>query len=264
MKSIREALSEVRNLDNHPLVKKAKQAHQRGVWNGNVDKDGNPIVHINGKPYTVEMEQVSENIRDLENMFGRGATDWRKIVKKNRRDLEAFQKGRKDLPKKVEDELLKWAMDNGEVRSKNDADDFIDIVLNAGHEPEGEVISEMTQRFAFDNLKKATAAEKSAPRYNLRVDSGVEGKIYYVAVTGKFTDITKWMKTLDEETVVEEKKLDEAGTPVARDSKFEIMKYPSGLYSINFVNVRDGDIFIGKEDLMRFIKFMNSAKAQIR
>ena len=97
MKSIREALSEVRNLDNHPLVKKAKQAHQRGVWNGNVDKDGNPIVHINGKPYTVEMEQVSENLRDLENMFGRGATDWRKIVKKNRRDLEAFQKGRKDL-----------------------------------------------------------------------------------------------------------------------------------------------------------------------
>lgn len=333
MKSIREALTEVRNLDNHPLVKKAKQAHQRGIWNGNVDKDGNPIVHINGKPYTVEMEQVSENLRDLENMFGRGATDWRKIVKKNRRDLEAFQKGRKDLPKKVEDELLKWAMDNGEVRNKDDADDFIDIVLNAGHEPEGEVISEMTQRFAFDNLKKATAAEKSAPRYNLRVDSGVEGKIYYVAVTGKFTDITKWMKTLViEETSLEERhnsslainpktvnkskplfqkiakqlgvelefgidghfpsvlqvraksaqaskgfydavgkdkelmklieneNLDEAGTPVARDSKFEVIKYPSGLYSINFVNVRDGDIFIGKEDLMRFKTFMSKVK----
>ena len=58
-------------------------------------------------------------------------------------------------------------------------------------------LNEMTQRFAFDNLKKATAAEKLADKYNLSVDSGVEGKIYYVAVTGKFTDITKWMKELD-------------------------------------------------------------------
>ena len=57
-------------------------------------------------------------------------------------------------------------------------------------------IREMTQRFAFDNLKKAARAEKLADKYNLRVDSGVDGKIYYVAVTGKFTDITKWMKEL--------------------------------------------------------------------
>ena len=71
-----------------------------------------------------------------------------------------------------------------------------------------ERLTEMTQRFAFDNLKKATAAEKSAPKYNLRVDSSVEGKIHYVAVTGKDTDITKWMKTLDEDVVVES--LDEA------------------------------------------------------
>ena len=58
-------------------------------------------------------------------------------------------------------------------------------------------LNEMTQRFEFDNLKKATAAEKLADKYNLRVDSGVEGKIYYVVVTGRFTDITKWMKELD-------------------------------------------------------------------
>ena len=57
-------------------------------------------------------------------------------------------------------------------------------------------LREMTQRFAFDNLKKATEAEKLAGKYNLRVDSGVEGKIYYVAVTGRFTDITKWMKKI--------------------------------------------------------------------
>ena len=50
------------------------------------------------------------------------------------------------------------------------------------------------------------------------------------------------------------------GERIVGDSKFEIMKYPSGLYSINFVNVRDGDIFIGKEDLLRFQKFMSKVK----
>lgn len=122
-------------------------------------------------------------------------------------------------------------------------------------------LREMTQRFAFDNLKKATKAEKSAPKFNLRVDSGVEGKIYYVAVTGKYTDIIKWMKTLDEETVKEASfSRPGKGERIAGDSKFEVLKYPSGLYSINFVNVRDGDIFIGKEDLKRFQKFISKVR----
>lgn len=122
-------------------------------------------------------------------------------------------------------------------------------------------LREMTQRFAFDNLKKATKAEKSAPKFKLRVDSGVEGKIYYVAVTGKYTDIIKWMKTLDEETVKEASfSRPGKGERIAGDSKFEVLKYPSGLYSINFVNVRDGDIFIGKEDLKRFQKFISKVR----
>lgn len=122
-------------------------------------------------------------------------------------------------------------------------------------------LREMTQRFAFDNLRKATKAEKSAPKFNLKVDSGVEGKIYYVAVTGKYTDIIKWMKTLDEGTVKEASfSRPGKGERIAGDSKFEVLKYPSGLYSINFVNVRDGDIFIGKEDLKRFQKFISKVR----
>ena len=60
MKSFREALSEVRSLETHPLVKKARKAHKDGVWDGNVDKNGNPIVHINGKPHTVVVENLDE------------------------------------------------------------------------------------------------------------------------------------------------------------------------------------------------------------
>ncbi len=37
----------------HPKVVAARKAHKAGNWNGNVDKNGNAIVHINGKPHTV-------------------------------------------------------------------------------------------------------------------------------------------------------------------------------------------------------------------
>ena len=40
-------------IDNNPEVKAARKAHAGGYWDGNVDKNGEAIVHIKGKPYTV-------------------------------------------------------------------------------------------------------------------------------------------------------------------------------------------------------------------
>lgn len=57
-------------------------------------------------------------------------------------------------------------------------------------------LTEMTQRFVFDDLKKATAAEKAADKFNLRADSQAQDGYFYVAVTGKYTDIEKWMKSI--------------------------------------------------------------------
>ena len=37
----------------HPKVKAAQRAHAKGDWDGNVDKEGDAVVHIMGKPYTV-------------------------------------------------------------------------------------------------------------------------------------------------------------------------------------------------------------------
>jgi hypothetical protein len=37
----------------HPKVMAARKAVKKGTWNGNVDKNGNAIVHIKGKPHTV-------------------------------------------------------------------------------------------------------------------------------------------------------------------------------------------------------------------
>lgn len=101
-------------------------------------KKGDIVKFLQGDAYAMDDEDIEdifpellEGVREVENMFGFRAADWRKLVKKHARHIDAFQKGRKDLPKNVEDELLTWAMDNGEVQSKDDAEDFIDIILNA-------------------------------------------------------------------------------------------------------------------------------------
>ncbi len=41
------------DIANHPKVKDAQKQHKQGFWNGNVDRNGNAIVHVNGKPHTV-------------------------------------------------------------------------------------------------------------------------------------------------------------------------------------------------------------------
>ena len=133
----------------------------------------------NGKDYNYDSIQVvsaGERDPDADDVTGMSASKMRALVKKG--DMASFKKG---LPKKLQRNAKK-----------------VYTAVRDGMGITEETLTEMTQRFAFDNLKKATAAEKSAPKYNLRVDSGVEGKIYYVAVTGRYTDIIKWMKTLDE------------------------------------------------------------------
>ena len=40
-------------IDNDPKVKAARKDHAAGIWDGNVDKEGEAIVFVKGKPYTV-------------------------------------------------------------------------------------------------------------------------------------------------------------------------------------------------------------------
>lgn len=114
-------------------------------------KKGDIVAFLQGDAYAMDDEDIKdifpellEGVKDVENMFGLRAADWRKLVKKHARHIDAFQKGRKDLPKNVEDELLTWAMNNGEVRNDDEAEDFIDIILNASFSPVGDTISEST------------------------------------------------------------------------------------------------------------------------
>lgn len=86
--------------------------------------------NFKGKNEEVKEEVLDENIQKVVKMFPRD-NDWKKLVSKYKRDIENFMKGRKDLPSKVEDELLTWGFDNGEIKNEDDAERFIDDILNA-------------------------------------------------------------------------------------------------------------------------------------
>jgi hypothetical protein len=50
-----------------PKVKAAQKSHAKGDWDGNVDKEGNAIVHVKGKPHTVTVQMESMN--EATNMY---------------------------------------------------------------------------------------------------------------------------------------------------------------------------------------------------
>ena len=61
--------------------------------------------------------------------------DWKKLITKHRRAIDDFRNNVRDLPKKVEDELLTWASQTGEVSGKHDAEDFILSILDEKFSP---------------------------------------------------------------------------------------------------------------------------------
>ncbi len=72
---------------------------------------------------------IKENYRDVIKMFPRDR-EWKQIITKHRRAIDAFRNNNKDLPKNVEDDLISWALDNGEISNKGEIEDFIDDILN--------------------------------------------------------------------------------------------------------------------------------------
>jgi len=79
-----------------------------------------------------EIKLTTENIQKVIKMFPRD-NDWKKLITKNRRDIDALRRG-KDLPQKVQDELFNWALDNNEIKTDDvdELDAFIDRIMNEG------------------------------------------------------------------------------------------------------------------------------------
>jgi hypothetical protein len=58
------------SIDNHPKVKAARKAHAAGEWDGNVDKEGEAVVHINGKPHTVTNKYSKKKTNEIAPVIG--------------------------------------------------------------------------------------------------------------------------------------------------------------------------------------------------
>tara|TARA_X000001036_G_scaffold155570_2_gene147855 strand:- start:47697 stop:49916 length:2220 start_codon:yes stop_codon:yes gene_type:complete len=77
---------------------------------------------------------LEEDYKKVIKMFPRD-NDWKKLITKHKRAIDDFRKNNKDLPSKVENELLTWASQTGEVSGKDDAEDFILSILDEKFSP---------------------------------------------------------------------------------------------------------------------------------
>lgn len=90
----------------------------------------------NEESFKDSFNMLDEDYKKVIKMYPRDR-DWKKLITKHKRAIDSLRKNDKDLPKKVEDELLTWASQAGEVGSKDDAEDFIMSIIDEGTLSEG-------------------------------------------------------------------------------------------------------------------------------
>lgn len=307
------------NPERTPAVKAARKAHKAGTWDGNVDKEGNPIVHLKGKPYTVVMENLEEalvKVTDVEFNYrdqlpnSPQPSDLGAIANEWKQDRMALRDAIKRMGGLVTNTIApsrgtKW-VGTVTIGTRGDASKLDDksiqnAVKKHGIEIHSDQFRESTESVNENYAQDLDLAQKNVARL-AKKETGQDRKDYEAVARalnqGNLGAVKRVIKSIStkeiqadilnilvgyndliaqmypkatdskgnlktpmsvDKMIKEDEELDEA-TPVARDSKFEVMKHPSGLYSINFVNVRNGDIFIGKEDLLRFQKFISKVK----
>ena len=104
---------------------KVNDANKKKMESANIQT----LVKLAQKLMGMKEETVSESYKDVIKMYPRD-NDWKKLITKHKRAIDQFRDNNKDLPKKVEDEILTWASQAGEVRGKDDAEDFIMSILD--------------------------------------------------------------------------------------------------------------------------------------
>jgi len=79
-------------------------------------------------------KSLDEDFQKVIKMFPRDQ-DWKKLITKHKKAINDFRKNNKDLPSKVEDELIGWASQTGAVGHKDDVEDFIMSILDEKFKP---------------------------------------------------------------------------------------------------------------------------------
>ena len=90
----------------------------------------------NEESFRDSFDMLDEDYKKVIKMYPRDR-DWKKLITKHKRAIDSLRNNDKDLPKKVEDELLTWASQTGEVGGKDDAEDFIMSIIDEGTLTEG-------------------------------------------------------------------------------------------------------------------------------
>ena len=97
MKGMKEDMKPNSDIDSHPAVKDARKQHKDGVWDGNVDRNGNAIVHIKGKPHTVTNTNTAESVGMDEAKKVSDMTPEEKAANdKRRKEYNEYQKSKRN------------------------------------------------------------------------------------------------------------------------------------------------------------------------
>jgi len=94
----------------------------------------NALKFANEESFKDSFNMLDEDYKKVIKMYPRDR-DWKKLITKYKRDIDKLRNNDKDLPKKVEDELLTWASQTGEVSHKDDAEDFIMSIIDEKYKP---------------------------------------------------------------------------------------------------------------------------------
>lgn len=277
---VSEAMSDS---EKHQALQKkiadVRRQYRAGTWDGNVNKDGKPVIHVDGKPMVVEgydraaisaaLKKAAEkdnmkSKRDVERFFDYSGGDIIfKMVKDEDEANSLISQFKSQYKQKFKEDVddnrdkLKMVNKNGSVvyatrdkvkhymdlgyksaaymdarkktlsrTNQNPEKAYADVrriakdIQNkkAGDTPpryresvkeEVQQLDELKVSFKFDKLADAAKAERKAMQMKkLNVDSEkVQGKMMWLLhVSGKYTDIMKYIKRVDLEDKVHESK----------------------------------------------------------
>ena len=124
-------------------------------------------------------EPLSEGAKEVAKEYPRDR-EWQKLVRKHSRSIEKFQKTG-NFDRKAEEELVSWAMDNGEIRTDDvdETDEWLhDVILSNSYIPEGEPIIEnllMEKPYDKADVKKVQKLEIQFEKLLKEVDKTIRG-----------------------------------------------------------------------------------------
>jgi len=187
------------SIDNHPKVKAARKAHAAGTWDGNVNKEGEAVVHINGKPHVVTNKSKTKNLRketiDHDRMRFQAAASQKKNQKKT------DDKEKKSMAAKADMDMRARKEDVTHMTIHNGADGF-NSAKKASHKKDYETKHGVKVSFSGNGVtysgKKANVTKAARGHFPDHKEDGMP------------SDIHKWHDGKDISVKKEEVQVDEA------------------------------------------------------